>query len=49
MPLTRLVSTALDRVTPGRSAHIAELMKYVDADLLCYRAAYPTVLKRAPA
>ena len=45
MPLTRLVSTALDRVSPGREAHIDELMNYVDADLLCYRAAYPADLK----
>lgn len=45
MPLTRLISTALDRVAADREGHISELMKYVDADLLCYRAAYPTVFK----
>ncbi len=45
MPLTRLVSTALDRVTPQRDVLIGELMDYVDADLLCYRAAYPADLK----
>lgn len=45
MPLTRLLSTALDRVMPDREGHIAELMKYVDADLLCYRAAFPADLK----
>jgi len=45
MPLTRLISTALDRVAADREGHINELMKYVDADLLCYRAGYPTVLK----
>lgn len=45
MPLTRLVSTALDGVGPGRDGYIDELMKYVDADLLCYRAAHPAVLK----
>jgi chaperone required for assembly of F1-ATPase len=45
MPLTRLISTALDRVSADREGHINELMKYVDADLLCYRAAYPAVLK----
>lgn len=45
MPLTRLVSTALDGVAPRREGYIDELMKYVDADLLCYRAAHPTVLK----
>ncbi len=45
MPLTRLVSTALDRVTPQRDLMIAELMKYAHGDLLCYRAAYPADLK----
>lgn len=45
MPLTRLVSTALDRVTPERAALIDELMKYTDADLLCYRVAFPIPLK----
>lgn len=45
MPLTRLVSTALDRVAPHREALIAELMNYAHADLLCYRAAYPADLK----
>lgn len=44
MPLTRLVSTALDRVTPRRDLMIGELMKYAHGDLLCYRAAYPTNL-----
>lgn len=45
MPLTRLVSTQIDRVTPQRQALIDELMKYADADLLCYRAAHPPELK----
>jgi chaperone required for assembly of F1-ATPase len=45
MPLTRLVSTALDGVGPGREGYIDELMKYVDADLLCYRAGHPAALK----
>lgn len=45
MPLTRLMSTALDHVAPGRESMIDELMKYVDADLLCYRASYPADLK----
>lgn len=45
MPLTRLVSTALDRVAPGRAALIDELMKYAEADLLCYRVAAPADLK----
>ncbi|MEQ9447849.1 MAG: ATP12 family protein [Rhodospirillaceae bacterium] len=45
MPLTRLVSTALDRVGPEREEVIAALMSYVDAELLCYRAEHPADLK----
>ncbi len=45
MPLTRLVATAIDRIGPEREAIIASLMTYIDADLLCYRATYPTMLK----
>ncbi|MDX2145571.1 MAG: ATP12 family protein [Rhodospirillaceae bacterium] len=44
MPLTRLLSTLIDRVGPDRAAIIAELLKFVDADLLCYRAAHPADL-----
>ncbi len=45
MPLMRLLSTAIDRVTPERDSMIDELMKYADTDLLCYRAAHPAILK----
>ncbi len=45
MPLTRLVSTAIDCVVPQRAALISELMNYTDADMLCYRASYPADLK----
>src|SRR5690606_30127490 len=45
MPLTRLVSTALDRVTPERAHIIDELIRYAHADMLCYRAALPADLK----
>jgi chaperone required for assembly of F1-ATPase len=45
MPLTRLASTAMDRVAPQREAMVDELMKYIDGDLLCYRANYPPELK----
>jgi len=45
MPITRLVCTAIDRVTPDRRAVVDSLMAYVDADLLCYRALYPSALK----
>lgn len=45
MPITRLVSTAMDRIAPEREAVIESLMTYVEADLLCYRATYPATLK----
>jgi chaperone required for assembly of F1-ATPase len=41
MPLTRLASTAHDRLPELRAAGIAELIGYADTDLLCYRAAAP--------
>jgi chaperone required for assembly of F1-ATPase len=44
LPLTRLVSTAIDRVTPRRPEVIAEIAKYATTDLLCYRAAEPREL-----
>lgn len=44
LPLTRLVSTAIDRVLPRRAEVIAEIAKYADTDLVCYRAAEPPEL-----
>jgi chaperone required for assembly of F1-ATPase len=44
LPLTRLVSTALDRVDPRRGDVIAEIAKYATTDLLCYRADEPREL-----
>jgi chaperone required for assembly of F1-ATPase len=44
LPLTRLVSTAIDRVPPRRDAVIAEIAKYAATDLLCYRAEDPPEL-----
>jgi chaperone required for assembly of F1-ATPase len=41
MPLTRLASTAIDRMPEQRQAAIEELAAYADTDLLCYRAAEP--------
>jgi chaperone required for assembly of F1-ATPase len=38
MPLTRLVATEVDRITPQRDAIIGALLEYVDTDVLCYRA-----------
>lgn len=44
LPLTRMVSTAIDRVAPRRQDVIAEIAKYAATDLLCYRATEPTEL-----
>jgi chaperone required for assembly of F1-ATPase len=44
LSFTRLVSTAIDRVTPRRQAVIAEIAKYAATDLLCYRATAPAEL-----
>jgi chaperone required for assembly of F1-ATPase len=41
MPLTRLASTALDRMPAQRQAAIDEAVAYADTDLVCYRAAEP--------
>jgi chaperone required for assembly of F1-ATPase len=41
MPLTRLASTAIDRMPAQRQAAIEEVIAYVDTDLVCYRAAEP--------
>lgn len=44
LPLTRLVSTAIDRVPPRRDAVIAEIANYATTDLLCYRVENPPEL-----
>jgi len=44
LPLTRLASTAIDRVAPRRAEVVAEIVKYAGTDLLCYRAAEPPEL-----
>jgi chaperone required for assembly of F1-ATPase len=44
LPLTRLVSTALDRVEPRNADVIGEIAKYATTDLLCYRADEPREL-----
>ncbi len=41
MPLTRLASTAQDRMPDQRAAAIEEVAAYARTDLLCYRAAHP--------
>ena len=44
MPLSKLLNTSLDRVAPNRGAITAELLRYVDTDLLCYRVDSPESL-----
>jgi chaperone required for assembly of F1-ATPase len=44
MALTRLVSTAIDRMPALRTAAIDEVLGYAETDLLCYRAAAPADL-----
>lgn len=44
MLLTKAANTAIDRVSVARADVIADLLKFANADLLCYRAEAPAVL-----
>lgn len=44
MPMTRLANTALDRISARREAAIAQIMRYAESDLVCYRAEHPADL-----
>lgn len=44
MPITRLVNTTLDAVTPNLSAVRADLVDFAGSDALCYRAGEPAAL-----
>lgn len=44
MVLTKAVNTAIDRIAPRRSDVIAELARFAETDLLCYRAERPREL-----
>ena len=44
MPMTRLATTAVDRVSPNREAVVSQTAKYAGTDLVCYRAARPQAL-----
>jgi chaperone required for assembly of F1-ATPase len=46
LPLTKLASTALDRLPGLRAAAIEEAVGYAGTDLLCYRASEPLKLVR---
>ena len=44
MPLTRLATTAVDRVATERDAVIRQTANYAATDLVCYRATHPPAL-----
>jgi len=44
MLLTRLASTAIDKVPAERGRFVDELVSYAESDLLCYRAEHPPEL-----
>ena len=44
MPLTKLQNTAQDRIGPKAETVVADLLSYLDTDLLCYRAERPSEL-----
>jgi chaperone required for assembly of F1-ATPase len=44
MPLTRAANSAIDKVAPDPSTIVAELARYGESDLLCYRAEGPEAL-----
>src|SRR5690606_5068805 len=41
MPLTQILTTALDYVAQERTALTEKILAYLNTDLLCYRAAHP--------
>ena len=47
MPLTRLANSALDGVAHARDETIAEVAKFAETDLVCYRAGEPATLVAA--
>ena len=44
MPLTGLANAAIDRVAPDKDAFAANLARYAETDLICYRAEGPATL-----
>ena len=49
MPLTKLANTAIDGVAHNLDATIAEIAKFAETDLVCYRAGTPAALVAAQA
>jgi chaperone required for assembly of F1-ATPase len=46
MPLTGLANAAIDRIAPDPARFAADLARYAEGDLLCYRADHPVELRR---
>lgn len=44
MPLTQLVNTKIEKVSKDRAAMETQVLKYINSDLLCYRADTPEEL-----
>lgn len=44
LPLTRLASTAIDRIAPDPAATVTALSRYAETDLVCYLAEEPPEL-----
>ena len=44
MPMTRFANTVLDRISPRHDDAIAQIMRFAEHDLVCYRADYPADL-----
>ena len=49
MPLTGLANAAVDHVAPDPQRFVADLSRYAEGDLLCYRAEHPRRLVEAQA
>jgi chaperone required for assembly of F1-ATPase len=45
MPMTQLLTTVIDRITPQRAAIIADILNYIDTDLVCYVITDPPELQ----
>lgn len=46
MPMTRLLTTALDRTAPDRQRVVDSMIGFATTDLICYRAEHPDELVR---
>lgn len=49
MPMTGIANAAIDRVAPAREQFVADVARYGESDLACYRAETPTALVAAEA